>query len=255
MKKSDILGVKVSKYNLEETTSYLAHSIDSGQKKRVCVTPVNCILWAKNSDALKQIYNSADLVAADGMPLIWASRILSRPVNGRVTGLDLLPEFSKIAAKKKYTFFFLGASEGVASRLASKVMMENPGLEVTGTYSPPFAEKFTGEENQKIVDMINAVSPNVLWVSLTAPKQDYWIYEHFNKLNVNIAIGIGAAFDVGVGDMKRAPLWMQKLGMEWLYRLYQEPKRLYRRYLIEAPVFMPMVLKQVLKEKISKQKN
>jgi N-acetylglucosaminyldiphosphoundecaprenol N-acetyl-beta-D-mannosaminyltransferase len=105
-----------------------------------------------------------------------------------------------------------------------------------------------------MINLINEVKPNVLWVSLTAPKQDYWIYEHFDKLDVNIAIGVGAAFDVVVGDINRSPEWMQKYGLEWFYRLIKEPKRLYKRYLIEAPKFIPLVLIQAFKERVLGQK-
>ena len=119
-----------------------------------------------------------------------------------------------------------------------------PELKIAGYYSPPFADKFSVEENEKIISMINSVKPNVLWVSLTAPKQDIWIYEHFDKLDVNIAIGVGGAFEVTAGIINRAPLWMQKYGLEWFFRFLQEPKRLFGRYFLEAPQFFPLVLLQ-----------
>lgn len=248
--KVNILGLKIDKSNLKETIEKFNYKIKNDQKLRVSVTPVNCTLWARNSKSLSELYNQADICTADGVPLIWASKLLGNPIRGRVTGLDLLPEFSKVAAKENFTFFFLGAAEGVAERLKEKLEKENPGLHVVGTYSPPYAKSFSDEENQKMIDMINKVKPNVLWVSLTAPKQDYWIYEHFDKLDVNIAIGVGAAFDVVVGDIARSPEWMQRNGLEWFYRFIKEPKRLYKRYLIEAPRFIPLVLIQAFKERI-----
>jgi N-acetylglucosaminyldiphosphoundecaprenol N-acetyl-beta-D-mannosaminyltransferase len=182
----------------------------------------------------------------DGVPLIWASKLFNNTIQGRVTGLDLLPEFSRIASQKKFTFFFLGGSEGVAEKLADALKKKYPTLLIMGTYCPPFAEKFSDEENAKMIGMINAVQPNVLWVSLTAPKQDYWINDNFNKLNVNIAIGVGGAFEVTAGLIKRAPLWMQKNGLEWLYRFISDPKRLFKRYFIEAPSFIPLIILQKL---------
>ena len=250
----DILGTKVNTFNLDETIRLYEKAILNGEKLRVSVTPVNCVLWARNNQNLSNLYNSADNVTADGVPLIWASKLLGEPIRGRVTGLDLLPEFSKVAAENRYSFFFLGAAEGVAERLKEKLETQNPGLNVVGTYSPPYAETYSYEENNKMIKMINEVKPNVLWVSLTAPKQDYWIYDHFDKLEVNIAIGVGAAFDVVVGDINRSPEWMQKYGLEWFYRLIKEPKRLYRRYLIEAPKFIPLVLIQAFKERVLGQK-
>lgn len=240
----NILDVEVSRYDIQETIQQFSEAIEQGRKLRVSVTPVNCVLWAYRDENLKQIYNSADLATADGVPLIWASRFLGSPIRGRVTGLDLLPEFSGIAAVKGYRFFFLGAAEGVAKQLAERLKRLNPGLEITGTYSPPFTDQFTDEENDKMVAMVNASNADVLWVSLTAPKQDYWIAEHFDRLNVSVAIGVGAAFDVVAGNIKRAPVWMQKAGLEWLFRLLQEPRRLAKRYLVEAPQFLPLIVKQ-----------
>jgi N-acetylglucosaminyldiphosphoundecaprenol N-acetyl-beta-D-mannosaminyltransferase len=250
LNKSNILKLRITKLDLSETLKFMADAIHKDQQLRICVTPVNCLLWAQHDSALRNLYNTADICTADGVPLIWASKILGNPISGRVTGLDLLPEFAKVAAEKGFTFFFLGAGDGVAERLKQKLEKQNPDLNVVGTYSPPYAKKFSDEENQKMVDMINEVKPNVLWVSLTAPKQDYWIYEHFDKLDVNIAIGVGAAFDVVVGDIQRSPEWMQNYGLEWFYRLMKEPKRLYRRYLIEAPQFIPLVFAQAFRERI-----
>lgn len=240
----NILDVEVSRYNLDETMGLFCNAIDTGRKLRVSVTPVNCVLWAYRDENLKKIYNSADLVTADGVPLVWASKFLGSSIKGRVTGLDLLPEFSKISADKGYRLFFLGAAEGVATKLANYLKSVNPGLKIAGTYSPPFADQFSEAENDKMIDMINKSKTDILWVSLTAPKQDYWIAEHFDRLNVAIAIGVGAAFDVVAGNIKRSPKWMQKAGLEWLFRLAQEPGRLSKRYLIEAPQFIPLLFKQ-----------
>lgn len=240
----NILSVNISKKNISETMSLFCEWIDNNAKKRVCVTPVNCVLWARENEKLRTLYNTSDLNLADGVPLLWASKFLGNKIRGRVTGLDLLPQFTEIAAKNNYSFFFLGAKDGVAEALAKKLKHDHPNLNVVGYYSPPFAERFSDEENKKMIEMINAVKPNVLWVSLTAPKQDYWIHEHLNELNVNIAIGVGGAFEVTAGLIKRAPKWMQKNGLEWLFRFLQEPKRLFKRYFIEAPVFIPLVFLQ-----------
>lgn len=245
----NILGTEVSRYNLSETMEFMSEAIQGGKKLRISVTPVNCILWARNNPKLREIYNTAEVVTADGVPVVWASKVLKKPIRGRVTGLDLLPEFAKVAAERNHSFFFLGAAEGVAESLAASLKEKNPGLKIAGTYSPPFAAQFSDEENQKMIEMVNRSNADVLWVSLTAPKQDYWIANHFDKLNVSVAIGVGAAFDVVAGNIKRSPAWMQKWGLEWLYRLIQEPRRLSRRYLIEAPVFLPLIMKQAFQTK------
>ncbi len=239
-----IIQTGVSRYNLSETMAEFVRAIEEKRKLRIAVTPVNCLLWARKDPELNDIYNSANIVTADGVPLVWASRLLAKPIRGRVTGLDLLPAFSEIAAQNGYSFFFLGAAEGVAEKLSDKLKTTYPGLSIAGTWSPPFREKFSKEENREMVDRINRSGADVLWVSLTAPKQDFWIARHFDELNVSVAIGVGAAFDVVAGNIARSPKWMQQYGLEWLYRLWKEPGRLWRRYLVEAPQFIPLIFKQ-----------
>lgn len=244
--KVKILQTQVSRFDLPETMEKMQSAIEDGRKLRIAVTPVNCLLWARKNKELNSIYNSADIVTADGVPLIWASRLLAEPIRGRVTGLDLLPAFSEVSARQKFSFFLLGAGQGVAEQLAVKLQQSYPGLDVAGTYTPPFKEQFTGEENREMVERINQSGADVLWVSLTAPKQDFWIARHFDLLDVSVAIGVGAAFDVVAGNIQRAPKWMQKIGLEWFYRLIKEPGRLSKRYLVEAPAFIPLLVNQIL---------
>jgi N-acetylglucosaminyldiphosphoundecaprenol N-acetyl-beta-D-mannosaminyltransferase len=242
----NILSVNISTLNIEQTILAFKEWIRLDDKVRICVTPVNCVLWAYKDRDLLNLYNSSAMNLADGVPLVWASKLLKMPIHGRVTGLDLLPEFSRIGNEEGYKFFFLGAKEGVAETLAKKFSEKFPNLKIVGHYSPPFAKTFSIEENAKMISMINEANPNVLWVSLTAPKQDYWIHQHFDQLNANIIIGVGGAFEVTAGLIKRAPIWMQRNGLEWLFRFSQEPKRLFRRYFIEAPQFIPLILLQKL---------
>jgi len=249
-----ILQTDVSRYDLSETMEQMSSAIEEGRKLRIAVTPVNCLLWARKNRELNAIYNSADIVTADGVPVVWASRLLSSPIKGRVTGLDLLPAFSAISARKKFSFFFLGAAEGVAEKLAGKLKNDYPGLDIAGTWSPPYREQFSEEENREMIDRVNSSGADVLWVSLTAPKQDLWIAQHFEKLNVSVAVGVGAAFDVVAGNIQRAPYWMQRNGLEWLYRLLKEPGRLSKRYLVEAPQFIPLIIKQLITSS-NKEKN
>jgi N-acetylglucosaminyldiphosphoundecaprenol N-acetyl-beta-D-mannosaminyltransferase len=243
----NILSVNVSTSDLNETIQIFKHWISNGEKKRVCVTPVNCILWAFKNPILRNLYNTSAMNLADGVPLLWASRLLGNTIRGRVTGLDLLPEFAKVGNHEKYRFFFLGAKDGVAEKLAQQFLKQYPDLRIVGTYAPPFADKFSEEENQKMISLVNEAKPHVLWVSLTAPKQDYWIYDNFDRLNINIAIGVGGAFEVTAGLIKRAPNWMQRCGLEWFFRFLQEPRRLFKRYIIEAPQFIPLIFWQKIK--------
>jgi N-acetylglucosaminyldiphosphoundecaprenol N-acetyl-beta-D-mannosaminyltransferase len=244
IEKISIGNIGISNFDLQETIDHMNKVILSEGKIRVCVTPVNCVLWARDNIELANIYNTADLTLCDGVPLLWAAKYLGTPLKGRVTGLDLLPEYAKQAANKNIKMFFLGAKEGVAEALKKQLELQYPTIKICPVYSPPFAEKFSDEENTKMISLINEHKPNILWVSLTAPKQDYWIHEHFDKLDINIAIGVGGAFEVTAGLIKRAPVWMQKAGLEWFYRFIKEPKRMFSRYFIEAPKFVPLVIKQ-----------
>ncbi len=207
--KVNIAGTGISNISLPETILLFNHWINTGDKKRVCVTPVNCVVWAHQHIPLQELYNSADLTLCDGVPLIWASRLLGTPLKGRVTGLDLLPQYIEECYERNYTMFFLGAKEGVAEQLKVKYEREFPGIRIAGIYSPPLADKFSQAENEKMVTLINQAKPDILWVSLTAPKQDYWIHEHLDKLDVRIAIGVGGAFEVAAGAIRRAPMFMQ----------------------------------------------
>lgn len=239
-----IANTFISNLNLESTIKIFNDVITVNLKIRVCVLPVNNILYSYDDAYLNSIYNSSDLNLCDGVPLLWISKFLGNPLCGRVTGLDLFPMYVEECYKNGFSFFLLGAKDGVALYLKQQFEKKYPGIKIVGVYSPPYAERFSDEENEKMIKMINAVKPNVLWVSLTAPKQDIWIYEHFKKLDVNIAIGVGGAFEVTAGLIKRSPKWMQKAGLEWFYRFLKEPRRLFRRYFIEAPKIFYLVLKQ-----------
>ncbi|MEO7530492.1 MAG: WecB/TagA/CpsF family glycosyltransferase, partial [Sediminibacterium sp.] len=222
--KINIAGTGISNVTLDETIAIFDEWIQKKEKKRICVTPVNCVVWANDNNELRTIYNNADLTLCDGVPLIWASRFLGNGnLRGRVTGLDLLPAFTAHCYAKGYSMYFLGSSEKTNSILQQKLEIQYPGIRIAGMYSPPYADRFTDAENQKIVSLINQQKPDIVWVSLTAPKQDYWIHDFFAQLDTKIAIGIGGALDVMAGNVKRAPAWMQKNGLEWLFRFSQEP--------------------------------
>ncbi|OLY93396.1 N-acetylglucosaminyldiphosphoundecaprenol N-acetyl-beta-D-mannosaminyltransferase [Cnuella takakiae] len=246
-----IAGTGISNVSLAETMDLFDQWIASGQKKRVCVTPVNCVVWANTDAALRRIYNEADLTLCDGVPLLWSARFLGKKLKGRVTGLDLLPQYAARAATKGHRMFLLGAKEGVGASLARHLEATNPGTQICGIYVPPMMSRFSAEENDKMIAAVNAAAPDILWVSLTAPKQDFWIAENFHRLNAKVMVGVGGAFEVTAGMIERAPEWMQKAGAEWFYRLQKEPKRMWRRYLVEAPRIVPMLLKQRLGKQAS----
>lgn len=240
----DILGFRVSRLDLEGAVQDLDRMIQSGTKHRVVCMTVNSIMSARGDQWLRSLYNKASLALPDGLPIIWASRILGEPVPGRAAGPDLLLATSAMAARRGYTCYFMGGGTGIAGRLADALRRRYPGLRVVGAYSPSYHEEFPPEVSARIVRRINAVNPDILWVGLGAPKQDRWIADNLERLSVRVAIGVGAAFEMYGGTAGRAPLWMQRTGLEWFFRFLREPRRLFRRYFIEGPPFLPLVLLQ-----------
>jgi N-acetylglucosaminyldiphosphoundecaprenol N-acetyl-beta-D-mannosaminyltransferase len=245
--KVNILGVNVSSISKDELNNLVTNCIKDKQKMQICITPVNSVLAAIKEPQVLQVYNNAEVVLCDSVPLKWASSFLNTPIQERITGLDFLPDVVELCAKNNFSIFLLGASPGVGEKLKQVILNKYPNCNVAGIYVPPFMKVFSGEENQKMIDAVNAAAPDVLLVSLTAPKQDIWITENRSFVNASVQIGIGGAFEVMAGLAKRAPKWMQVAGLEWLYRFIQEPKRLFRRYFIEAPLFIPLVIKQKFK--------
>jgi N-acetylglucosaminyldiphosphoundecaprenol N-acetyl-beta-D-mannosaminyltransferase len=244
--KVNILGTMVSSLTMVELFADWCQLIDEGQKSQVCITPVNSILAARATARVQEIYNNAGYVLCDGVPVKWASEFLGTPIKERITGLDVLPRIFPFAVERNFTVFLLGASPGVAETLKSVMQVKYPSVKIVGTFVPPFRVVFSEEENQEMINAINALKPDILLVSLTAPKQDIWIAENLTELNTHLAIGIGGAFEVAAGMIKRAPAWMQKTGLEWFYRFLQEPKRMFKRYFVEAPVFIPLIIQQKL---------
>jgi N-acetylglucosaminyldiphosphoundecaprenol N-acetyl-beta-D-mannosaminyltransferase len=245
--KVNILGIQVSSITLPSLLNEFKDTIRSNSKASVCITPVNSILAANKNAVVKNIYNNATYTLCDGVPVLWASQFLGTPIAERITGLDLLPSLLPFCSENNFSLFFLGASPGVGLSLKAKAEQLYPGININGVYCPPFAEKFEQAENDKMIALINETKPDFVLVSLTAPKQDIWIAENLQKLDTKIAIGIGGAFEVTAGLIPRAPHWMQVNGLEWFYRFCKEPKRMFRRYFMEAPVFIPLILLQKLK--------
>lgn len=196
----------------------------------------------------KEAYDSAAVILADGMPILWAARFLGTPLKEKVSGSDLFPKLCEISAHKGYKIFFMGGREGAAQRAAEIFRVKYPGIRIVGVYSPPFGFEADSSENYKIVSMIRGSGADIVFVGLGAPKQENWIYEHREEYRVPVSIGIGASFEFAAGFVKRAPLWMQRTGFEWLWRLAMEPKRLWRRYLVEDMEFFRIVLKQKFKK-------
>lgn len=212
------------------------------------VTPnVDHILRLYDDAELVMIYRSADFVFADGMPLVWLSKLLpGESLPGRVTGADLLPEVCRMAVNSGLKVIFMGGNPGVAERAAEVLQIRFPGLKVAGTYFPPFGFEHSELETEKMITFCNAHEPDLLFFGVGSPKQERWAAAQLPKLKVGVLLCVGAAFDFASGDIRRAPLMMQNLGIEWLWRLLSEPQRLWRRYLLCARRFVVLAIREVL---------
>ncbi len=238
-----ILDVKFDGVLLAEVLSKIEQFIQERVLHQVCVVNVwSTVLMQKDPEFLA-VNNSAAISVADGMPLTWVSRWFGPPIPERISGSDLFHAFNTLAAEKGYRVFMLGATSETLESLSVKLEAAYPGLCIAGSYAPPFSQSFSEEENRKIIQAVNSAQPDLLWVGLSAPKQEKWIWDNRDSLNVPVAVGVGAVFDFFSGNIKRAPFWMQKIGIEWLHRLSHEPSRLWKRYLIGNPAFIWYIVK------------
>ncbi|HEC66313.1 MAG TPA: glycosyltransferase [bacterium] len=241
--KINILGVGISAIRMADAISKMEEWIEKNERHYVCVCPVSTIMECQKDERLHDIVNSAGLATPDGMPLVWLSKLNGFPYTERVYGPDLMLAFCKVAEEKGYSNFFYGGANGVPEKLARNLRKRFPRLKVAGTYSPPF-RPLTQEEDQIVIEMINKAFPEVVWVGISTPKQDKWMAEHIGKINAPVMVGVGAAFNFFSGEVRQAPRWMQRSGLEWLFRLSQEPARLWYRYLVYNPLFVLNLLLQ-----------
>lgn len=239
--KVNILGVQVSCINMQDAPMEMERWVQEGEQHYICVCPNHTVMECRRNPRLRAVVNGAGLVTPDGMSVVWVCWLYGYRHVERVYGPDLMLAFSALAAQKGYTSFYYGAAPGVPERLAERLQREFPGLRVVGTYSPPF-RLLTPEEDEQIVKMINAANPDVVWVGLSSPKQDFWMAEHVGRLKAPVMIGVGAAFDFLSGSKRQAPRWIQRKGLEWVWRLAQEPRRLWRRNLDTPPYFFNVLL-------------
>ncbi len=205
-----------------------------GDKPAYVVTPnVDHIIRIERDEQFRRIYAQADLILTDGQPLIWISKLYGTPIREKISGSDLFPKLCERAAQKGLRMFFLGAAEGVAAKAARNLQEKYPGLQVTGMYSPPYGFEKDEAEIGKIVCMIQAADPHILITGLGTPKQEKFIAAQLDRLKVPVSLGLGASLDFEAGNVERAPRWMSDHGFEWLFRLIREPKRLFKRYIVD----------------------
>ena len=243
MTRVDVLGVGVSAVTMRSALAEVARWIDAGHSTYVCVTTVHTVMACQSDPELRDIHNRSGLTLPDGMPMVWAAKWAGFSGTSRVAGPDLMPLACEAGIPHGWRHFFLGGREGEPERLAEGLARRFPGLRVAGTHSPPFMP-FDEWDNDQIAALVNAASPNIVWVGLGGVKQEKWMAGMVGRLPACVLVGVGAAFDFELGHIIRAPRWMQRGGLEWLHRLASEPRRLAGRYLKLNPRFVWRVLRQ-----------
>jgi len=242
--RANVLGVGVSAINLDTALARIVHALGSKTKGYICVTGVHGVSEAQNDPALRAILNRAFLNTPDGIPTVWVGRLQGFREMDRVYGPDLMLAVCKYTAGRGYNHFLYGGAEGVANELRRRLEARFPGIRVVGTYTPPF-RPLNAVEAEDLLRRVAAAKPDIFWVGLSTPKQEKFMAEYWQKLQTTLMVGVGAAFDFHTGRVRQAPRWMQRSGLEWLYRLGCEPRRLWRRYLKNNPLFVLRILGQL----------
>lgn len=239
----NVLGVGVSAVDMESALGRIESWIQRRERHYVCVTGVHGVMESQRDDGLRDIHNGAGMVTPDGMPLVWISRLHGQGHVRRVYGPDLMLACCARSVRAGYRHFFYGGATGVPERLAARLQERFPGLAIAGTWSPPFRSLSQSERDEE-AGLINQAAPDIIWVGLSTPKQERWMAANRKAIRAPVMIGVGAAFDFHAGLKRQAPPWMQRSGLEWLFRLGTEPRRLWRRYLVNNPRFVGAVLMQ-----------
>ncbi len=247
-----ILGVPFDHVTIAESVARVGEMIASRKPHYIVTANVDFLVQARHDVELRRILLDADMVLCDGTPLVWASRWLGNALPERVAGSDLAPALIRAAAAQGHRVFLLGGADGVAVEAEANLRREHPTLQLVGTYSPPFSQLLE-MDHEEIVRRVRAAKPDLLLVSFGCPKQEKWIAMHHRALGVPVVIGVGATIDFMAGRVKRAPAWMRRSGSEWLYRLAQEPRRLYRRYANDLLRFLPAFAAQWFRLSASRQ--
>ena len=239
-----MLGVGISAINLDSAVAAVAEALECKTKGYVCVTGVHGVSEAQRDPAFRSILNHSFLTTPDGMPTVWMGRWQGFRQMRRVYGPDLMLRVCGLAQQRGYTHFLYGGAPGVAEALKARLEQRFPGLRIVGTYTPPF-RPLTSEEEGELVRRIAQLKPDLFWVGLSTPKQEKFMAQYWRTLEATLFFGVGAAFDFHAGRMRQAPRWMQRSGLEWLFRLACDPGRLWKRYLTNNPLFAFRALCQV----------
>lgn len=240
-----VAGIAFAPLTRAEALERIERYVQEGRPRQIVTANLDFARLFRRDPDFRAAIAAADLVVADGMPIVWLARLRGTPLPERISGIDLMDGCAALAARKGYGIFLLGAGPGIAPRAAAALQRRYPGLRVAGALTPPLGA-FSPEIDAALVETVRAAAPEMLFVALGAPRQELWLRAHLAELGVPVCIGVGCAFDVLSGRRSRAPRWMQRSGLEWAFRLAQEPRRLWRRYLLgDLPLFARVLSEQL----------
>ncbi len=242
--RANVLGVGLSAINMGTALEAVTAALDRKKKGYICVTGVHGVSEAQEDPSLRDILNNAFLCTPDGMPMVWVGRWQGHRTMRRVYGPDLMLAVLAMSESRGDRHFFYGGANGTVEVLRKKLQQRFPKLQIAGTYEPPF-RPLNADEEKRFTGMIRSTKPDVMWIGLSTPKQERFMADYLSKLDVTLMLGVGAAFDFHAGKVKQAPRWMQSCGLEWFFRLCCEPRRLWKRYLKNNPVFILRILGQL----------
>jgi N-acetylglucosaminyldiphosphoundecaprenol N-acetyl-beta-D-mannosaminyltransferase len=243
-----IVGTPISLISLNQLLQTFDGWVAKSQDRYVVFRDVHGVIAARSNPRLDLAHKKADIVAPDGMPLVWTLRALGVGAITRLCGPDVLPAVCEYGLSRGWRHYFYGGAPGVVERLTGVLVRKYPGLQIAGTQCPPF-RRLSPEENEIACSAIRAARPDFVWVGLGTPKQEVWMFEHRGQCGGAVMLGVGAAFDFHANLVRRAPIWMQRAGLEWAYRLVGDPKRLWRRYLVMAPIFVILAARELIRTK------
>jgi N-acetylglucosaminyldiphosphoundecaprenol N-acetyl-beta-D-mannosaminyltransferase len=238
----DVLGLPVSARSLDSAVELIGTWIALGSREYVCVTGTHGVVESQRDPDLAGIHQRAGLVVPDGMPMVWSGHWAGAAGVKRIRGADLMVRVLQEAQERGWSTFFYGGTSGTLERLEQTLRVRFPQLDISGSYSPPF-RPLTDEEADEVERLISAADPTIIWVGLSTPKQERWMDSFRGRVNAPVMLGVGAAFDMINGDLRQAPKWIQNSGFEWVYRLYLEPRRLWRRYARIIPTFVVKIVR------------
>jgi N-acetylglucosaminyldiphosphoundecaprenol N-acetyl-beta-D-mannosaminyltransferase len=242
---ANVLGVKVSAVNLHSAVHLAGRWITTGNHAYICVTGVHGVMESQSNPELRSILNRALINTPDGMPMSWVGHLQGFREMDRVFGPDFMTEMCRLSVERGYRHFLYGGKPGVAEELKETLEKRFPGLQVVGTYTPPF-RKLTSEEEKEMMAQVVESRPHILWVGLSTPKQEHFMAQYVGRFPVPLLVGVGAAFDYHTGRIRDCSEWIKRAGLQWLHRLLQDPGRLWKRYLRNNPLFLFLMALQIL---------